>query len=153
MPMTSTFGSDLQNNRATTKHRARKGRAAVAAVAAAAGLVLTGAPPAAGTTAFTAHDFFLWGPDRASYFDGTVTFYNRSVGVVGTFHAVGCRRFYASSHAGGRQLDIRSTSTHCNSTTTENISLSADVAGGADRVRVALTDRYGQNGTGGDIRR
>lgn len=136
----------------TMKTHLRTGLTAVAGVVAAAGLLLTGAPAASATTSVS-HDFFLWGADGASYFDGVATFSNRSANVSGTFHAVGCKRFYASAHAGSTQLDIRSTSTHCNATTSENIPLKADVVGGANRIRVALTDQNGQNGTGGDIYR
>lgn len=150
--MTSTSLAEQQDT-PTTKNRTRKFRFAVAAVAAAAGMVLIGAPGASAATTSTAKDFIVWGADGVSYFRGTATFNNRSVNVAGYFHAVGCRRFYASSHAGSTQLDIRSTSTHCDTTTWESIPLDANVVGGANRVRVALTDQNGQNGRGGDIYR
>ncbi|MGW4394681.1 hypothetical protein ACWEHA_05270 [Amycolatopsis nivea] len=140
----------------SSKHESRtirrgKGRAAVAMFAAVAGLVLAGAPAATAAPASTA-PIDLVDPGSGSSFHGTAAFSNRSVTVAGTFHAVGCRRFYAAPHAGSKQLDIKSTSLHCNSTTQENMPLAANVVGGANFVRVALTDANGV-GVGKDIYR
>lgn len=140
--------SSKQENRTL---RRGKGRAAVAMFAAAAGLVLAGPPAAAAVPAANA-PVDLVDPGSGSSFHGTAAFSNRSVTVAGTFHAVGCRRFYAASHAGSAQLDIRSTSTHCNTTTQETLPLTANVVGGANFVRVALTDASGV-GVGKDVYR
>ncbi|MEV7044557.1 hypothetical protein [Amycolatopsis sp. NPDC051061] len=126
---------------------------AMAVAAAIAGLVLMEAPAATAAPAGISHDFLVYGADGNSYITGSVLFSNRSASVQATFHAAGCRRFYAYSLAGTTQLDARSTSTHCNSTTGEDIPLKADVPGGANHVKVSLTDQNGQNARTGDIYR
>lgn len=126
----------------TAKNRVKKISAAIAAVAAASGLVLAGAPAATAAPAEYPTSSFSVG-SGASYFSGTITWYNRSVGVAGTFKAVGCRRVYASAWAGGSELDERSSSTHCNSTTFETIPLAANVPGGAAWVDIIMTDQNG----------
>ncbi len=140
--------SSEQENRTV---RRGKSRAAAAMFAAVAGLVLAGAPAATAAPASTA-PIDLVDPGSGSSFHGTAAFSNRSVTVTGTFHAVGCRRFYAASHAGGKQLNIRSTSLHCNTKSQETLPLTANVIGGANFVRVALTDASGV-GVGKDIYR
>lgn len=141
----------LSSKQENTTGRYGKGRAAVAMFAAAAGLVLAGAPAATAAPAAIA-PVDLVDPGSGSSFHGTAAFSNRSVTVAGTFHAVGCRRFYAASHAGSTQLDIRSTSLHCNATTQETLPLTANVPGGANFVRVALADANGK-GVGKDVPR
>ena len=130
-----------------------KARAVMATAAAIAGLVLMEAPAATAAPAGTSHDFLVYGADGSSYITGSVLFANRSASVQATFHAVGCRRFYAYALAGTTQLDVRNTSTHCNSNTGEDIPLKADVPGGANHVKVSLTDQNGQNPRTGDIYR
>ncbi|WIX97862.1 hypothetical protein QRX60_27670 [Amycolatopsis mongoliensis] len=137
----------------TAKGHGRKSRAAMAIAAAAAGLVLMEAPAATAEPAGISHDFLVYGADGNSYITGSVFFSNRSASVEATFHAAGCRRFYAYALAGTTQLDARSTSTHCNSTTGEDIPLKADVRGGANHVKVSLTDQNGQNARTGHIYR
>ena len=129
--MSSTFGSKP------------RGRAVLAAVAAGAGLLLAGAPAASASTTGTSTDFLIYGNDGSSYVTGSVFFYNRSAEVVASLHAVGCRRVYAYAYAGTKLLDTRSSSTHCNSDTGQDIPLNADVVGGADHVKIKLTDQYG----------
>jgi hypothetical protein len=117
--------------------------ATAAAVAAFAGLVVTAAPAAgATTTAYPTSPFTVSSGD-GSYFAGTITWYNRSVSVSGTFKAVACRRVYGSTWVPGTRLDYRSTSTHCNALTFETIPLTANVAGGAGWVTIDLTDQNG----------
>ncbi|MET8850191.1 hypothetical protein [Amycolatopsis sp. NPDC004625] len=117
----------------------RKIGAAAAVVAAAAGMVFAAAPAQA---AYPTSTFDI--TYGASYYRGTVTWYNRSVGVVGTFKATGCRRVYASAWAGSTRLDYQSSSTHCDSTAAAPFSLSADVSGGAGEVDLWMTDGTGQ---------
>ncbi|MEV6823989.1 hypothetical protein [Amycolatopsis sp. NPDC051102] len=116
----------------------RKIGAAAAVVAAAAGMVFAAQPANA---AYPTSTFDI--TYGASYYRGTVTWYNRSVGVAGTFKATGCRRVYASAWAGSVRTDYRSTSTHCDSTTSTSFSLTADVVGGADVVDLWMTDGGG----------
>jgi hypothetical protein len=103
----------------------------------------TGAAAAPASAAAYPTVNFLLKDGAGGYFAGTVTWYNRSVGVVGTFNADGCERVLARSIAGITGLDTRSTSLHCNTQTSENIPLSADVPGGADRVYIDIRDEYG----------
>ncbi|WP_407838629.1 hypothetical protein ACE1OC_23305 [Streptomyces sp. DSM 116496] len=101
---------------------------------------LLGAPAAsAQTTAYPTTPFDV--TYGASYVRGTLTWYNRSVGVEGTLRAVGCRRAwfgaYSASHS---QLDVKSTSTKCDVTYPIKTLLNADVPGGAAYVIVCLDD-------------
>ena len=121
----------------------KKVGATVSAVAVAAGLVLAGAPAAGAAPASYPTKQFDVSDGSGSYYTGTITWYNRSVAVAGTFKAVGCRRVYAAAFAGSTQLDVRSSSTHCNSTTAAPIPLDADVPGGAGAVDIRITDAYG----------
>jgi hypothetical protein len=119
--------------------------------AAAAVLTLVAAPTAAPTVAAAAPASavaypttdFLIRDGAGGYFSGTVTWYNRSVGVVGAFNAHDCERVLARSIVDLTALDARSTSLHCNTQTSENIPLSADVPGGANRVYIDIRDEYG----------
>jgi hypothetical protein len=122
----------------------------IAMIVAAAAAVLTpvAAPTGAAAAPASAAAYptvnFLLQDGAGGYFAGTVTWYNRSVGVVGTFNADGCERVLASSLVGiTTALDTRSTSLHCNTQTSENIPLSANVPGGADRVYIDIRDEYG----------
>ncbi|UOZ04942.1 hypothetical protein [Amycolatopsis sp. WQ 127309] len=150
--MTWSSGSQPQEPTTAKGHR-RKSRVALAVAAAAAGLVLTEAPAATAEPAGISHDFLVYGADGNSYIVGSVFFSNRSASVDATFHAAGCRRLYVYALAGTTQLDARSTSTHCNSTTGEDIPLKADVPGGANHVKLSLTDQNGHNARTGDIYR
>jgi len=121
----------------------RKVSAILAAVAAAAVLVLAGAPAAsASTAAYPTTLFSLAGGN--SNFSGEITWYNRSVGIWGSLNAVGCRRVYGISWAGTTPLDERSSSTHCNTSPTLTIPLEANVPGGASHVYISLTDETGR---------
>lgn len=135
----------------TTATRARKFYSALAAVVAAVGLVLVGAPVATAAPAAPLVGVYLEHPD-GSYFSGTVTFSNRSANVSGTFGAVGCKRLYGDAYAGNTRLDYRSTSLRCNSTTQETIPLTCNVPGGANHVIVSILDNDG-NGWGVDVPR
>lgn len=115
--------------------------------AAVAVLTLAAAPPVATAAPASAVAYptteFLIRDGAGGYFSGTVTWYNRSVGVVGAFNAHDCERVLARSIVDLTALDARSTSLHCNTVTSENIPLSADVAGGANRVYIDIRDEYG----------
>jgi hypothetical protein len=126
----------------TTRTRARRFYTVLAAVMAASGLVLIGAPAATAAPASPLVGLYFEHPD-GSYFSGTVTFSNRSGNVSGTFHAVGCKRLYGDAYAGSTRLDYRSTSLRCDSTTQENIPLSCDVPGGANHIIVSIRNNAG----------
>ncbi|WP_190016401.1 hypothetical protein [Streptomyces lucensis] len=79
----------------------------------------------------------------ASYISGTLTWYNRSVGVDGELRAVGCRRAWVGAYdASGIRLGAKSTSTKCDVTYSLNDfpAVPADVPGGAAYVVVCLDD-------------
>lgn len=81
----------------------------------------------------------------ASYIRGTLTWYNRSVGFVGTLRAVGCRRaWFGAYDASGNQLGAKSTSTKCDVTYPINTGIPADVPGGAAYVIVCMDDANAQ---------
>lgn len=121
------------------KSRTRKVGAVVAAVASVAGMVFTAAPATA--AAYPTSDFRI--PYGASFYNGTVTWYNRSINVTGTFRATGCRRIYARAFAGSTSLGFRSSSTWCDTTAPATLSPPADVVGGADNAWVYMTDAAG----------
>ncbi|QQQ79975.1 hypothetical protein IOD16_17215 [Saccharothrix sp. 6-C] len=123
----------------TAKSRTRKVAAVAAAVAVVAGVV-TAAAPATAADYPTSSFAISYG---ASYYNGTVTWYDRSVGVTGTLKAVGCLRANAAVWAGGTRLDPERTSLWCDRTGTTGLSLEANVAGGADRVDIWLADSSG----------
>lgn len=118
-------------------------------VAAAAGALTFAAAPtvAAAAPAGAAADptsYFLLKDGTGGYFSGRVNWYNRSVGVVGSLNSSGCERALARSIVDLKELDARSTSLRCNTITSFDVSLSANVPGGANRVYVELTDEYGR---------
>ncbi len=120
----------------TTKSHTRKAGTTVAAVASLAGMVFTATPASAiphPTSTFSIEA-------GASYYRGTVTWYDRSVGVTGTLKTVGCWRVYLRVFADTRQLDYLRSGTQCDKTTNMSSSLSANVAGGADTVYIQMTE-------------
>ncbi|MEU6261104.1 hypothetical protein [Streptomyces sp. NPDC047043] len=113
----------------------------MATLVAAAGLTLTGAPSAAAADR-ASFDLTV----GATYFRGTIDFYNRSVSVDGVLRGLttGCRRGAAwANDASGKVLDHRSTSLVCNGAVSRQIPLTADVPGGAAIVEVDLLDADG----------
>lgn len=123
-------------NKATTRSRTRKLSAAVAAVASVAGMVFAAAPATAAV--YPTSTFFISDGD-GSYYSGTVTWYNRSVGITGTFKAVGCRRVYGEAWANDL-LDWDNSALWCNHTRTQSIALDANVVGGATWVVVGIAE-------------
>ena len=121
----------------TTRSRTRKLGAAVAAMAAVAGMVFTAAPATAAPAAYPTSSFSI--VVGASYYTGTVTWYNRSVGVDGAFKAVGERRVYAQAWAGRTWLDWDSSSTWTDRSGPASLALDTDVQGGALRAHVWMT--------------
>ncbi|MEV6878665.1 hypothetical protein [Amycolatopsis sp. NPDC051128] len=120
------------------KSRTIKVGAAVAAVASVAGMVFAAAPATATVADYPTSTFsIVYG---ASYYKGTATFYNRSVGVDGAFKASNCRRIYARAFAGSTSLDFVSSSTWCNRSGPASLPLDANVVGGADNIWVYMTD-------------
>jgi len=134
----------MKNRRTTAKSRARKFGAAVAAVASVAGMVFAAAPATATVAAYPTSTFSI--EVGASYYKGTVTWYDRSVGVTGAFKAVGCRRVYAQDWTTTAWLDWASSSTWCDYADQAPLSLSADVAGGASMVDVWMTGSSAYDG-------
>ncbi|CAM4413199.1 Secreted protein [Nocardia ninae] len=110
----------------------------MATLAAVGGLTVAGAPNAA------ADDRAIFElPFGATYYSGTIEFYNRSVVVAGSLRGLstGCRRGYALSEtAWGLVLDDNTTSATCTGPVHREIHLTADVAGGARIVQVWLVD-------------
>ncbi|WP_199442845.1 hypothetical protein [Umezawaea beigongshangensis] len=121
----------------TTKSRTRTIGAAVAAMASVAGTVLAAAPAAATVAAYPTSTFSI--EVGASYYRGTVTWYNRSVGVDGAFKATGYRRIYAQAWASTTWLGWQSSSTWYNTSGPAALPLTADVEGGATEVDVWMT--------------
>ncbi len=115
----------------------------MATLAAIGGLTLAGAPNAA------ADDRAIFDlPFGATYYSGTIEFYNRSVIVAGSLRGLstGCRRGAASAEtADGRTLDYNTTSATCTGPVHREIHLSADVVGGARIVQVWLVDEANGN--------
>ncbi|MFD5017145.1 hypothetical protein [Streptomyces chartreusis] len=112
-----------------------------AALTAVAGLTLAGAP---GAAAADRASFNL--TVGATYFKGTIEFYNRSVTVNGVLRGLstGCRRGAAWAFASsGSTLDNRSTTAVCNGAVSKTIPLTADVPGGAAEVEVDLLEGNG----------
>lgn len=84
----------------------------------------------------------------ATYFRGTVNFYNRSASAEGLLRGLstGCRRGVATAvDSAGNILDRRSTSLVCSGVVERTIPLVADVPGGAAFVEVAIADADGKN--------
>lgn len=122
----------------------RKGGAVGAAIAAVAGVAFAATPATAAPATATAYPTSTFEiPYGASYYNGTVTWFNRSVGVDGNFKAVGCHRVYGQAWAGNTELDYQSSSTHCDYANVQPIPLDANVAGGATEVYVWMTDAKG----------
>ncbi|WP_328613827.1 hypothetical protein OHS18_36510 [Amycolatopsis sp. NBC_00355] len=135
--------------------RAIAGAAAVAATAAGllAGPVVqpaaaAGSPELAASAAAAARAAYPTNhfnvPYGASYAQGTLTWYNRSVGVTGTrkVHSV-CQRFYLYTYDSAvHELDVRSTSLLCPTAQAAitPFSVPADVPGGAAFVSACLAD-------------
>ncbi|WP_135237083.1 hypothetical protein [Nocardia sp. CS682] len=104
-------------------------------------MTLTGAPNAAADDQASFDLTF-----GATYFRGTVEFYNRSAIVAGNLRGLstGCRRGWASTHdTSGARLDVNSMSATCTGPVHREIPLKADVAGGAARVQVRLLEANG----------
>ncbi|MEV7192215.1 hypothetical protein AB0N81_10430 [Streptomyces sp. NPDC093510] len=121
--------------------RTRKAGAAVTAVASVAAGTIFATTPATATAAVAEYPTSSFVIEYgASYYKGTVTWTNRSVGVDGTAKASGCRRFYARAFAGSTSLDFKSSSTWCNRSGPVRFDLSANVVGGANKVWVYMTD-------------
>ncbi|WP_125797503.1 hypothetical protein [Amycolatopsis sp. WAC 01376] len=123
------------------KHKAG---AVVAVAASVAGMVFAAAPASATVAAYPTSDFSI--EVGASYYKGTVTWYNRSVSVNGAFKASGCRRVYAEAIAGTRWLDWQSSSTWCDESGPAPLHLNADVDGGATKVNVWMTTENASKG-------
>ncbi|HEX7309174.1 hypothetical protein [Lentzea sp.] len=86
----------------------------------------------------------------ATYMTGEVAFYNRSAGVDGVAHIVGCRTIFATTinlEATGKEemIDERSTSRKCDGDFPVHLNVPADIAGGADRVYLELRDGDGKS--------
>ncbi|CCK24695.1 putative secreted protein [Streptomyces davaonensis JCM 4913] len=121
--------------------KTRLATAAGAAVLTAA--TVLGAPAAGAQTAAYPTTPITGVSYGASYVSGTLTWYNRSVGVDGALRAVGCRRAWVGTYdASGSLLGARSTSTKCDVTYSldDFPSVPADVPGGAAYVVVCLDD-------------
>ena len=124
-----------------TSHRIGRRRAA-AAIGAAAGLVLTGAPVATAAPASVTKPVTVW--YGASSFSGTVNFSNRTVTVQGRLHAVGCRYVGLSPTQGSAGLGSTTSPWICNTDTTVTLSVLANQPGGADNADVILKATDGQ---------
>ncbi|NUT97257.1 MAG: hypothetical protein HOY78_35080 [Saccharothrix sp.] len=127
---------------ATTKGRRGRFGALVAAVASVAGMVLGAAPATAADYPTTPFSIEV----GASYYKGSVTWYNRAVEVVGSFKAVGCRRVYAQAWAGGTWLGWQSSSTWCDRSGPVTLGIPADISGGATEVDVWMTSGDARDG-------
>jgi hypothetical protein len=131
-------------NSTTTRSRTRTTAAVVAAVASVAAMMFVAAPAGAapaGVASYPTSTFDI--TYGASYYRGTLTWYNRSVGVTGTFRAVACRRVYGVAWANNVELDYRSSSTWCDTVGTATIPLAADQPGGANITWIYMTDGAG----------
>lgn len=95
----------------TARNLARKLGVIVAAVASVVGMVFVAAPATATAAAYPVSHFSV--DYGSSYYIGTITWYNRSVHITGTFKAVGCKRIYAEGFAGATSVGLVSSSTWC----------------------------------------
>ncbi|MEU4445366.1 hypothetical protein AB0K14_22140 [Actinosynnema sp. NPDC050801] len=136
------------------KSRTRRVGAVLAAVASIAGMIFAVAPATAAPAAAlaapatapadtatvagypTSSFSIVYG---ASYYRGTVTWYNRAVGVTGTFKAVGCRRIYGEAWNNDTFLDDASSSTWCDRVGSAPFTLDANTVGGANEVYIWMT--------------
>ncbi|MEU2236789.1 hypothetical protein ACH4A8_22615 [Streptomyces vietnamensis] len=118
-----------------------KAIATLGAASLTAGLLfaLPTATPAAAST-YPTSDFNV--PYGQTYTKGTITWYNRAVGIEGEQKSVSstsCRRTLVDTFtANGVYLDTRSSSPVCGQSAKISFSVPADVAGGAGRVNVYL---------------
>jgi hypothetical protein len=72
---------------------------------------------------------------------GTVRWHQRSVDIDYTLKASYCRRLYVTPYdANYKEYKSRSTSLHCNDTTSDTLNLVVDVAGGPAHVIACLQD-------------
>lgn len=120
------------------KSRTRRLGAAVAVAASVGGMVFAATPTTATVAEHPTSAFSI--VVGASYYKGTVTWYNRSVKVDEAFKARGCRRVYARAFAGGTSLDFKSSSTWCDRSGPADFSLDANVVGGANKIWIYMTD-------------
>jgi hypothetical protein len=128
----------MLKDKAMAKSGTRKVGAVVAAVASVAGMVFAAAPATAATTAYPVSYFAL--KYGESYYNGTATFTNRSVDVIGAFKASNSRRVYARAWAGSTSLDFKSTSLWTNRAGEAHLPLDANRVGGSDNIWVYMTD-------------
>ena len=120
------------------KSRTRKVGVAVTAAASVAGMAFAATPATAAAAAATVSIEY-----GASYYKGTASWSNRSVGIDASFKASNCRRVYARAFAGSTSLDFKSSSTWCNRSGPADFTLVADVVGGSDNIWVYMTDENG----------
>lgn len=119
----------------------KKATTIATAVMAAAGFAVATAPSAA---ADDRASFNL--QVKATYFQGTIDFYNRSVVVRGMLRGLstGCRRGAAwAFDSAGKELSYSNTTAVCTGAVSKTINLVADVPGGAARVEVDLNEGNG----------
>jgi hypothetical protein len=123
----------------TARNRTRKVGVAVAAVASVAGMVCAATPATATVAAYPTSIFSV--DYGESHYNGTITWYNRSVHVTGDFKAVGCRRVYARAFPSSANVDFVSSSTWCNTSGTATLPLdTSNVIGGPTKIWVYMTD-------------
>ncbi len=120
-------------------------KSAVCTVTALAGLVLV-APQAAAQADYPSNTFRV--SYGASYAQGTMSWYGRSVRLIGnlrTLSSSGCRKAYAATfNSAINLLDDRNTSAKCGDVITPfQLDVPADVAGGAYATSVCLLDGNG----------
>ncbi|MEU3743291.1 hypothetical protein AB0E78_40365 [Streptomyces sp. NPDC032198] len=114
--------------------RVRKAGVAVTAAASVAAMALAATPASAAASATVSIEY------GASYYKGTASWSNRSVGIDAVFKASNCRRVYARAFAGSTSLDFKSSSTWCNRSGPADFTLAANVVGGSDNIWVYMTD-------------
>ena len=122
-------------------------KSVAAGVAFAAGLACLAAAPTAGQAAVTAYPVVKFVVDEGvAYTRGTVTFYDRSARVSGTFNGLSsfteCTSVTAQTlNASGQQLTIRETDRNCGGSqhvSDFGLDVPANIPGGAAIVRVAI---------------
>ncbi|MFF1381304.1 hypothetical protein [Streptomyces sp. NPDC058308] len=113
--------------------------AALGSVALTAGALL-GAPAAgAQTAAYPVTPFDV--TSGGGHLRGTLTWYDRSVGVDGTLRAVGCHSAWFGAYgASGQELGSWGTGTQCDVTFPFKAAIPANAPGGAAYVRVCIAD-------------
>jgi hypothetical protein len=123
----------------TARNRTRKVGVAAAAVASVAGMMFAAAPATATVAAYPTSVFsIVYGE---SHYNGTITWYNRSVHVTGGFKATGCRRVYARAFPSSANVDFVSSSTWCNTSGPVTLPLdTSNVIGGPSKIWVYMTD-------------